>query len=401
MKKKEEKIAVVMYNYIQYLSIMPGIRELIKQGYDVDFYVAKFNDSFGWDDIQADVLKVLKKEGYKVYRKSQNIHYKIVLEPYLNDFTKDAKYYIRYRYGPLCTTKPNKVMLPKLLLHFDCAICSGPYEEKILNPYANTVAVADLKYMNFKRNNKPRKDGKKVLLYLPTFDKESSIDQIANELGKLKKQYYIIGKFHHGTSFLHIENERLDKLKGVVDECYDLHTELKTLLERADVVLSDNSGAIYEAMINRIPVALFSKDINQNRIGDYSTTQYELYQKGILPYTDDPNSIGKVLKKALSDKIIKAQNKWAKENFTYSKDPVGDFVKVIDDYYNDNIDERDYLLRRIINDELKEREALEIKNEKQLKELNEYRNGKLYKLAKKIYITKSRIRSLFHKQKRD
>ena len=401
MKKKEEKIAVVIYNYIQYLSIMPGIRGLIKEGYDIDFYCGELNDNSGFNDLFSDVLKILKKDGLKVYRKPKNTHYKIVLEPYHGDFTKNAKYYIRYRYGPLCTVKPNKVIYTEPMLHFDCILCSGPYEAGIVDGFAHTEQVADLKYINFKKKNRHRKDGKKVLLYLPTYDEESSIDLIANELGKLKKDYYIITKFHHGTSFLKRENDRLDKIKNVVDEWYDLHTELKDLLEISDVVLSDNSGAIFEAMINYIPVAIFSKDLNQNRIGDFNTTQYELNQKGIMPYTNDTKKIKKILKEALSEKIIEKQKRWTKESFTFSKDPVKDFVNIIDNYYNDNINMRDYLIRRSIKQIINDKEQLIARCEKQEKRLNEYKSGKLYKLSTKIYVTKSRIKrnikKIFHK----
>ena len=76
MKRKKEKIAVVIYNYIQYLSIMPGIKGLIKAGYDVDFYSGEINDDSGFNDLFSDVSKIMEENGYKVYKKPQKINYK-------------------------------------------------------------------------------------------------------------------------------------------------------------------------------------------------------------------------------------------------------------------------------------------------------------------------------------
>ena len=380
MKRKKEKIAVVIYNYIQYLSIMPGIKGLIKAGYDVDFYSGEINDDSGFNDLFSDVSKIMEENGYKVYKKPQKINYKIVLDPYIGLFDIKGKYNIRYRYGPLCP-KPNKVITPAQMIRYDCIICSGPYEARMLNGFANTEIVADLKYMDFKRKRTSDKKGKKILLYLPTYGDESSIDLIIDELKKLRKDYYIIAKLHHGTSFLKNESERPSKLTEAVDKICDLHTELKELLEIADVVLSDNSASMFEAMLNNIPIALFSKDINQNKMGELNTVQYDLNKEKILPYTNNAKRIGRILKEALSEKIQTRQKNWAKENFTYSKDPVKDFVEVIEKYYNDEIDMQDYLIRKSIKDYIKEKDK-EIERmweawRYQEDLLNKYREGKL------------------------
>lgn len=388
MKKKEEKIAVIIYNYIQYLSIIPGIRGLIKSGYDVDFYCGKVDDDSGFNNLFSDVTKILKKEGFKVYNKVQKTNYKIVLDPYEGLFDIKGKYNLRYRYGPIAA-KPNKVLTTDKMIRYDCIICSGPYEARMLKAFANTEIVADLKYMDFKKKKLKESNAKKVLLYLPTYGEESSIDLLLDELEKLKKDYYIIAKTHHGTSFLKEESERPDKLRKVVDECYDLHTELKKLLEVADVVLSDNSASIFEAMLNKVPVAIFSDDINQNKLGEINSVQYDLYKEGILPYTNDAKKIKKILKEALSKEIIEKQNNWARDNFTYSKDPVKDFVALIEKYYNDEIDMQDYLFRRLIKDSIKEKNDYidymwrAYRHQEAL--LKEYQEGKLYKLASKLY----------------
>ena len=392
MKKKKDKIAVVIYNYVQYLSIMPGIKGLIKKGYDIDFYCGEVKDDSGFNNLFSDVSKVIKKDGFKVYKKVQKENYKIVLDPYIGLYDIDAKYKIRYRYGPICA-KPNKVLKAEQMLRYDCIICSGPYEARMLNAFAHTEIVADLKFMDFKKKKVMGNSKKKVLLYLPTYGEESSIDLALDELEKLKKDYFIIAKTHHGTSFLKNEGERSNKLNKVVDKCYDLHTELKGLLEISDVVLSDNSASIFEAMLNNIPVAIFTNDINQNKLGEVNTVQYDLYKEKILPYTNDAKKIGKVLKEALSKEYIDRQKKWSKENFSYSKDPIKDFVSLIDKYYNDEIDMQDYYFRRSILEYIKEKDKYidHMWEAWRYQEsiLKKYREWRLYKWATKLYEIKN------------
>ena len=414
----DNRIAIVIYNYIQYLNIMPGAEELIRRGYKVDFYGLVTDDKNGFQDIFDDVINHLKEKGYKVYTKGKKVKYKILLEPYESNLNINAKYNIRYRYAPI-SAKPDKVYLPHLFLKYDSVLCSGSYEARLLNNFTNTEIVDDLKYINFKK--KDYKKDKKVLLYLPTYGEESSIELILSELEKLKNDYYIIAKIHHGTCFLKEEKSRIDLVNKVVDECFDTHKELKELLEISDVVLSDNSGSIFDAIYTGIPVAVVSNDINQNKKGDFNTTQYELYKAGVLPYTSEIKNIKKVLEEALSKEIIDKQKRWNEEYFVHSKDPIGDFVNIIDKYLNDDIDVQSYLLRKEVKKEFydnvgranelwnkldaeykttsnlskennvlrEENNLLKDKNSSLENELLYYRNGRLYKIANKIYKLKN------------
>jgi len=398
MKIGNKKIAVVIFNYIQYLSIMPGIEKLIEKGYDIDFYCDEAKgDETGFYNLFADVRNALLQKGHKVYTKSQKIKYKILLEPYINGLGLEGEYNLRYRYGPI-TAKPNKVYIPSFFIKYDCVLCSGTYEARLLSNFTNTEILADLKYVGFKKKNYHK--GKKVLLYLPTYGEESSIELILNELKKLRKKYYIIAKIHHGTSFLKNESERSNLIKDAVDEYYDSHKELKDLLEISDIVLTDNSASIFEALYNNIPVATFSNDINQNKIGDFNSIQYELYKEGLLPYTNNTRKIKDILEETLSKKIVLRQRQWSKKNLVYSKDPIGDFVKIIEKYYTDKIDRQTYLLHRLLRSDYDEKvdkldgltkECEKLHNELNscVNELKNYRTGKLYKIATRIYKIKN------------
>ncbi len=219
----------------------------------------------------------------------------------------------------------------------------------------------------------------------------------------MKEKYYIIVKFHHGVL---AEHENIYKLDEKCDEWYDHKTELTALLERADVVLSDNSGAIFEAIYAEVPVAIFATEINEN-LAEFYTTQYDLVQKGVIPYTDNIENIYDILEKALSDEYRKKQKEIREEYFYIPEDQVKDFLDVIKSFMQDNINIRykqlhdifcrDYMGKKAlaeklpyIEQEMKNclDELSKIRQEKEVceRKLSYYENGKLYRLMKKVYI---------------
>lgn len=336
----ENKIAIVIINYIQFVNIKPGIDELISRGHKIDIYCPKDNkENEGYSNLFEDNIKILKKMGYNVYREVDKAQkYKILLEPYPFMNIK-AKYKIKYRYGTL-SAKPNIVYgNPQNYIFYDAILCGGTYDANYLSNYSKTYLTGNMKYINFTKKVK-KKSNKKILLYLPTYGTCSSLDFIGEYLNNLRKDYYVIAKLHHGTTFLKKEKSRKSKLENSVDELYDLHKDLSELLSIADVVLSDNSGAIFEAMYKEVPVAIFSNDVNQNKWGEFNTTQYELCKKGIIPYTDSLKEIPEIIEKALSPSIFKKQIEWNRENLYHPKNPIKDFISIIEMYLNDRIDQR-------------------------------------------------------------
>ena len=343
---KEKDIAVVILNYIQYINIIPGIESLIKKGYSVDIYCNDTDDNAGFKELFADIRKHMREKGYTVYECAQKIKYKVLLEPYPTGINIKSKYKIKYRYGNT-SAKPNIVYIPKNFIIYDCILCAGDYDSNYLSVFSKTYKTGNQKYVNFHKI-KSKKYTKKVLLYLPTYGKESSIELIGDELKNLRKKYYIIAKIHHGTSFLKNEVARIEKIKNQVDEFYDLHKNLSELLAIADVVLTDNSGSIFEAIYTEVPVAVFADDINKNKLNNFNTTQYELFKNGILPYTNDKNKIKLILEKA-QDKIVYAkQKKWNQENFYHPKDLVKDFTDIIEKFINNDIDKRYFEMHSVL-----------------------------------------------------
>lgn len=414
---KELDLAIVIQNLVQFYSIKAGIDALINKGYIVDIYVPIFNDSTGMDDMFNATYSSLISLGYSPMRLLDNSKkYKILLEPYpIKTYEFKYKYRIKYEYAPIAA-KPNLTYIPEENIYYDAILCTGDYEAEYLKAYSNTYVIGNLKHINFHKklnvkNNKP------ILLYLPTYGNLSSIDNILNTINSLKKDYYIITKFHHGTSFLKAEINRINQLINVCDEFYDHTTQLSELLEKTKVVLTDNSGSIFESIYVQVPVAIYSDDTNKNKIGNFNTIQHMAVENGFIPYTNNLSDIPKILKAAISEKYINKENELKKILFNDIKNPIDNFINVIEKYLSNNINNNYKSIHDLLVNDYKDnlelinklnfslntqhditsKKDIEINNlkeninklESQIsykdKLINYYTEGKLYKFTNKLY----------------
>ena len=409
----QKDIAVTIQNFVQYQSLEPVFKEFKKCNYNFDIFVPIAKDPWGLDKMFNEIYDYLVSIGYSPKRTvDKTIEYKILLEPYPMDyyFKINHKYRLKYKYGAI-TSKPNPCLKPDDNIYFDGIFCTSDYEAQYLEAYSNAYVVGNLKFYKYnkiKTNNK-----KKVLLYLPTYGNLNSISKCASQLAKLKDEYYIITKSHHGTNYFDYEKGNEKQLEDLFDEHYSSKTSIVSLLMKADVVLSDNSGSISEAIYGNVPVAIFADNINP-ALGNFNSFQYECVEKKIIPYSNNPHDLSKIIKEALSTKIINKQKELSKELFKLKgNDTVKAFMTVISNYLSDNINIKYYQLHHLVIDNFNEKNRLEqeivklrndidlLKNElaesnlsksKLQEELHYYEIGKLYKVSKKIYATKNKLR---------
>lgn len=410
-------IAVTIQNYVQFYSIKNVLDEMIKNGLNIDLYVPIAKDDWGLTEMFNDIYNHLKKEGYVVRRKPIKRKYKILLEPYPMEyyFSFDYEYRLKYKYSAI-SAKPFPTYRECDNFCYDAILCYSTYEADVLSVYSKTYLVGKPLYSEFKKDKIDRK--KKILLYLPTYGDLNSIFDISSEISELRKKYYIITKAHHGTNYFNYENNKMEILKNMFDEFYDSTVSLETLLKRADIVLSDNSGSIFEALYTYTPVAIFSKNLEKCSLDDFKSYQYNLVKKDILPYTDDIKKIPIILEKALSSEYIKKQRELSNKIFPFKgKKGLETFKIIINNYLNDNIDVDNFKLHRIflknyteLNNSLLESKNTILEYEEKYKELensygklkkenynlnyklSDYEKGKLYKLSTKMYSIMAKVR---------
>lgn len=421
----KKDIAIVIENLIQFQYIENGINTLLKNNISLDIYVptSKFVD--GFDNIFDNAYNYLSKNNYSPKRTPDNTEYKILLEPYPTDkyFKINHKYRIKYPYS-LIAAKPDPSFKPEWNIYYDAILCHSKYEASYLSVYSKTFVLGTLKRKYEKITNNIT--DKPTLLYLPTYGALSSMDELINIFDSLKSKYHVIIKFHHGTSFLNTEKKRLEKLKSLSDEWYDLNTSLSYLLSKSDVVLSDNSGAIFEALYNGTPIAIFANNINK-KLDNFTTIQYDLVESDIIPYTSKSDNIINILDLARSEEYMKKQRQAKCDLFFIEENAEDTFLNIMKSFINDKINKKYKQLHDVLvkdyseklktsnlytnisvqNKELQEKittqnnEIQTLKNkdlnsqnrinilnskiEKQNKMLCEYKNRLLYKIATKIY----------------
>ncbi len=407
-------VAITIQNMAQFDSIKSGIDELIKRGNSVDIYIPKTDFESGIGSSFDETYDILEKQDYNIYRENQeDLFYEVLMEPYPMDiYLKfNSKFRVKYAYY-LVAAKPNLTYNAENNIYYDYFITFAKPAGEYLNVFGKTIVLDNMKYIDFHSCSKENK--KPILLYLPTYGDSSSItEELVPVFEKLKNDYYIITKKHHGTAALKKEKERIDILNQISDEVCDHTASLKELFEKANVVLSDNSGAVFEALYNKIPVALFSNDLNMNKYGKFDTFQYKYAKQGFFPYSNDAKGIEDAINKAITKEVIEKQKSLSDEIYYRAKNPSKEFADFIEEIIKDKGDSaykkiHDMFVKEYkeyreawlkIYDVEKERDELQEENAKLKKELefkskevDFYENGKLYQMAKKIYKIKKKNR---------
>lgn len=248
------KVAFLLHNLTLFETILPLLTRLDEEKITYDLIVPEIETSDNWGNMSRDTYLYITKLGYRARFLNNNpqINYKIAFYPYLPYyFEVNSCYKVRYQYG---MAKP-EWNLDVWSAKFDLIFCNSIYDEAFLKGYTSTLLTGFLKYGNISENHQRKIHKKPYLLYLPTYGDESSINELADHLKNLRKDFHIVTKLHHGTSYL--EADRKELAGSFSDEVYDHFTPLVELMREADVILSDSSGAIFEGLITKVPVVVF------------------------------------------------------------------------------------------------------------------------------------------------
>lgn len=342
-----KSLAFVFDDLTEFYAMRELIDALQKEKISPDIIVP--NDS-GYNGLAEHTFEKIKSFGYKpIDSVPKNKTYQVLISPYPTlKAIRNMKfiYHLRMPYSTI-TAKPNPTYIPDVKIDYDGIFCFNKYETTFLSAYgADCYAVPYWKYCNFKKEKSS--DKKPVLLILPTFGQDTSCVKYLSKpmMDQIKKHFKVVIKAHHATHFGQGGDDSLKILEELADEFYTSDTPIVELLKRADIVLSDNSGSIFEAIYSGTPVAAFSKDLNTRRLGDIDTLQYKLMTEGILPHTDDPDKILPMLLKI--DPYFKKQQKASNDLFVKVKsNPTKPSVDIIKDYLNRD-SKKDY--KKVLHD---------------------------------------------------
>lgn len=291
------KIGVFIHNAVLYYSIKP-LLDNFKGMYKI--YIPYYDDQ-EWEKIAEHTYEFLIQKGevverVKKYPSKDNLLVTLSGMPYVFDF--EAKYNIKFLYGIAKESWGYDVYN----LNYDFIFTYGQRETEYLKAYSRPIPVGPLKFINYKfeRNSIYKGDRKPRILYMPTYAEYCSIDYLGGELKKINKIFDIKIKLHHGTTFLEPDRVRIAE---DIAETYNHTCDTQELFYWADIILSDVSGAIFDALYCKKRILIFQPVAPKKIDNKYISIEQELVEKKILPSFSDPKLIKKYILKNLDKDI--------------------------------------------------------------------------------------------------
>lgn len=148
----------------------------------------------------------------------------------------------------------------------DLALCMGPYSVDRISAVCPAISVGNLSFDAYVARKNSLKNScieslppflieKKTILYAPTWGDLSSIDIYADAVAALQGAYNVVVKLHHNTYLL--EKSRLQTIVTCLPVALNAkNCDLHALIDLADLVISDYSGAIFDALLHDKPIVL-------------------------------------------------------------------------------------------------------------------------------------------------
>lgn len=369
--KNIKNAAVVVQNFIQYESFVGAIDIMIKQKIDVTIFVPIEKNDPGFKNMFDTTYDYLKNNtNYKIKREYEPTEYfdlLFMVAPIYQYLDLKRKYTIKYMYG--YTTKPWYSASPHVNNVFDIILTYGE-SESFLKAYSELYPIGNIKYLNFKKNKNHKENEKKNLLYLPTYGEDTNIEKVVSSLNKIKKKYNLSIKAHHGTNYLEnaVERNRKKLIEDNFDNIYTSEDSILELLKDADVVISDNSGAIWDAVCSGTPVVISNYDLKEKDYQGFVAEHYKAIKNKDILVINEQTNIDEVLEQSLSIEMRKKQRNLFKKLFICDNENSGKyFDNFLHDLDNNKIySYEEYCIQQrkkeYIRDLINEKEKLTIEN---------------------------------------
>ena len=203
----------------------------------------------------------------------------------------------------------------------DLTLTFGEYATKKISHFCPAVSVGNPRYdvwhekefheLANKKYAYLLDKTKKTILYMPTWGDLSSLDIYFDSILKLSDKYNLLIKLHHNTAILEKNRVRIKNTKsihffGATDDALDL-------LSISDIVVSDYSGAIFDAIYCEKPLLLL--DLPKGRLDEIEKIDnhsLEIATRDELGYrVESPSKVaGAILSiEKKYNKIVKEQDK--------------------------------------------------------------------------------------------
>jgi hypothetical protein len=172
----------------------------------------------------------------------------------------------------------------------DMNLMYGRYSVNRVKHFSPSYAVGNPKFDKWEQINTQKKrqssiekfgldKNKNTILYMPTWGDLGSFPELKKKLASLIGVYNIIVKMHHNNDSRYPE-WKADAIGLGLKWIFDGGADQLELLSVADVVVSDFSGAIFDATFARVPVLLFQTDVeNKGGIQKFEVSSLEFFRR--------------------------------------------------------------------------------------------------------------------------
>lgn len=249
-------IGFYMETAFHYQVYRPILRHLLEAGYACHLLISDNVPPGLLKEMQALLAKINDPRLYANTLsavRSTKAEYHCLVSPYYTPALKGlAPIHIRAMYG-LAKEQWNHAWWN---VFYHRILCYSRYSQQALNINGNAVMVGNPRFDAW--HNPPEDDAgledlkldpkKPTLLYAPTFGELSSIPHWAKRLERLSRDYNIITKLHHGTLYRPEEAPSLSIARKFLKNRVIDHGLTFSIMRKADFVLTDNSGFIFDAI---------------------------------------------------------------------------------------------------------------------------------------------------------
>lgn len=180
----------------------------------------------------------------------------------------------------------------------DVCLTYGDYASRKIAPFCHCVPTGNPRFADWnkesfrqaaaaKHADKLRPD-RKTVLYAPTWGALSNFPRFAEAVAGLSSRYNVILKAHHLSQFADAGSG--DAVRNRFSLACDSRDDLMELLALSDVVLSDFSGAIFDAVQGKVPLVLLGDSggaAADSKSDSYSIEQSRREELGVLAAAPD------------------------------------------------------------------------------------------------------------------
>lgn len=361
-KNRKRDLLFLIENEVQFESLRPLLVCIKKNklaSFDILVPSGGSSETVNLKDIYEGGAKIAKDNNFEIIRCTdgiiapelvKNTKYQVLLAAYMYDWyyqNLDIKYRIMFPYASYYFNKPNWTIKQFIGQDYlaDALLSHAVGTKPVTDIFTRTYIVPSLKLMDYKPKKKVSK--KPVLFFAPSYNEIDFAKKFLSEIANIRKKYTVIMRGHHRV--VHSDNGHISaQLYDQADEVYDMSKfSITDALGAADVVLSDNSAVIFDAIYCGVPVALFCEDPDSLSYRDIHTAQAKLVSSGDILWTNTPDKIIETIDATLDKSMLARQEVMRQKFFPIERqEPVQQWLDVLNIYIHDKLPEEYYFAKK-------------------------------------------------------